>query len=283
MRRRQGRITSLNDINDIADNINIVKIKKFGSKADFISDEEKNIKISDMTVGHLHKLLNNSNYKSKNILLNNFFGKNGYSSFSNEIDFYKNNLLQYSLNEFLKTKSLKLFSEFPTDSSNSCTPLKVQVQCDTDKFFSIYSEATILYKGKDDSKLVIDFNIDKFGGIVYLEIYSSDNAEKIWKEWSEFSIKNNFYKNKKIDANCNFLKTNLNIGWDDVILEENTIKIIKNNISDIFNIKDLLKKNNISMKRGIILSGTPGCVIKGTKIKVRKKKEGENHKIVTII
>jgi hypothetical protein len=107
----------------------------------------------------------------------------------------------------------------------------------------------------------------------------NEQCGDIHKKWLSYAKDHNFYKGKKIDADCNFLKDN-NVFWDDVIIPSKIRQVIKNSVESMFKYKDILIKNQIAIKRGCIFEGNPGCVIKGTKIKIRMKNEEGKHLIV---
>jgi len=162
-------------------------------------------------------------------------------------------------------------------------PSKAQMQCDLNEYFDTFSDAILLYESKDQkTKIAIELELDRYSKSTYFTVYSNSDVDSLWVELKAYCKKNSPYKNKKIDALCSFLDINKDIGWDDVLLDPKILKIIKGNVTNLFSIQDTLRKNKISLKRGVILAGKPGCVIRGTKIKVRKKKEGGQHNIINI-
>lgn len=68
--------------------------------------------------------------------------------------------------------------------------------------------------------------------------------------------------------------------WDNYYYEQSVIDLFQ---LEVFGFMQNIEKYNNSNinKRGLILHGKPGCVIKGTKIKVRKKSNEGKHKIIT--
>lgn len=223
-----------------------------------ISESETNTKIIDMNIGQLYRLLDGSNYNYQRFTLKRFFGNTNFSSIQEEVCNYRNNVLQFVQNDFFKNKGYSLVSELPSSRNSGSVPKKSSIQCDIDKHFIAYADALVFYQNKKSDKIAIFFSFDSYSGQTYYELFSSDNPDVIWEEWQEYAKKNNFYKNKKIDANCGFLNIDEKISWDDIILPNKFVDIIKSNVLNIFSMRDLLQKNNISMKRGIVFSSSPG-------------------------
>jgi len=245
-----------------------------------ISDEERLVKVTNMNIGQLYRLFDGSNYSYQRFVLKKFFGNSDFSSIQEEVCFYRNNVLQFVQSKFFKSNGYKIVAELPSSRNNGSIPKKSSVQCDINKRFIVYADALVFYENDKSEKIVISFSLDSYSGQTFYELFSSTDPDVLWQEWQEYGKKNNLYKNKKIDANCGFLKIDKKITWGDIILTDKFIDIIKSNVLNIFSMRDLLEKNKISLKRGIIFSGKPGCVIKGTKIKIRKKKEKGRHNII---
>jgi AAA+ superfamily predicted ATPase len=203
-------------------------------------------------------LLDGSNYNYQRFVLKKFFGNVNFSSIEEEVCLYRNNVLQFVQNDFFKLKGYKIVAELPSNRNAGSIPKKSSVQCDINKHFIIYTDALVFYENEKLEKIAILFSLDSYSGQTYYELFSSINTDSIWQEWHEYGKKNNLYKNKKIDANCGFLNIDEKITWDDVILPDRFIDVIKSNVLNIFSMRDLLQKNKISMKRGIIFSGKPG-------------------------
>lgn len=249
--------------NDLSSGLGLVKPVSYetNNSEEFgppISEKESSTRMADMTIGQLYRLLDGSNYNYQRFTLKKFFGNDNFSSIQEEVCLYRNNVLQFVQKEFFKTKGYTLVSELPSSRNNGSVPKKSSVQCDINKHFTVYAEALVLYVNDKGEKIAIFFSFDSYSGQTYYELFSSDNPDVIWQEWQEYGKKNNLYKNKKIDANCGFLSIDDNITWDDVILPNRFIDIIKANVLNIFSMRELLQKNKISLKRGIIFSGKPG-------------------------
>ena len=172
---------------------------------------------------------------------------------------YSHNLLQFNMNDFLKLKGFSKVRDFSIKDEEFVTQSrKFQVQYDNDKFFDAYFEAYLFYEDKKGKKICIKVDKRYSQNTFYYEFFSTEEDCNLFLEWKEYSKENNFYKGKKLNADCSFLQLDNDIEWGDIILEESVKIIIQNNIEKLFNASDILKKNAIQLKRGVILSGSPG-------------------------
>lgn len=117
-------------------------------------------------------------------------------------------------------------------------------------------------KHKETGKNMI-FGIDFVEGFMtgYIATYTNEADSKIasaiMREIIDWSVKNNFLKNKKIDTFGRFLKLD-SITMDDVILKDEIKKRIKSGTVDMLANSDTYRKNGLSIKRGILMEGEPG-------------------------
>lgn len=259
---------------------NPYNIKGVNCISNFLSDEEKNTKLVDSTLDSYRKINNRVDIES--MVIKDFFGDVETFVISDSLSCYFHNIMQYNLLGFLEDLGFSLVDNFAIRESEFLTQSrKIKVQCEENRFFDAYSDAYLFFKNKKSlSKLCIKINKNYGNNGFYYEIFSDCEKSDLLIRWKEHSQKNNFYKGKKISVDCSFLNIDKNITWDDVIIDEKIKMVIKKNIENLFSISDALKKNGILLKRGIIVAGAPGCVVAGTKIKVRKKKEEGIHKII---
>ena len=237
----------------------LVKLSSSFRKVNSISKEDLHVELKDLKLEHLYKVLDGSNYNSKSIILKNFFEGDEYSCLAEEMDFYNNNIIQFSQDDFFKSKNMSKVAEMSNGYHGETVPNKGKSQCDLNKYFTIFNDAILLYSETcGQGKIAIELEYDRYSRPTYYTIYSNNDIGSLWSELKEYCKVRNPYKNKKIDANCNFLDINKDIGWDDIIIDPAILKVIKSNVSNLFAIQDILLKNKISLKRGIILAGKPG-------------------------
>jgi len=112
---------------------------------------------------------------------------------------------------------------------------------------------------KENMIFGIDFLSDFFTG--YISMYSGEKnsatASSTIKEIISWAANNNFLKGKKIDATGRFLKVD-NITMSDVILKDEIKRRILSGTVDMMENMDVYRKNNLPIKRGILMEGEPG-------------------------
>lgn len=87
----------------------------------------------------------------------------------------------------------------------------------------------------------------------------SVSTKDLMDAFIEYGKQHNFLKGKKIDAECNFIKFDREYTWDDLILTDDLKDDIRRNLKNVIGNRDIYKKNNLTIKRGLIFSGPPGC------------------------
>lgn len=220
-------------------------------------------------------LIKGNGFGYETIWLRNIFGKKFFSTEKNMTNYY-HNICQYVMKNFFKEKGFEIINEVQFDEAGETSVSFESIQYDLDKYFDGYKNAYVIYENKEKIKICVSIN--KFGDReIYYKLYFTEKQDdSLLNEWIDFAKSHNFYKNKKIDADGNFLELS-NVTWDDVILPQGTIDIIRSNVDEQFKYSELLKINKIPLKRGVILAGSPGCVLKDTKIKVRQISKEGNH------
>ena len=172
---------------------------------------------------------------------------------------YRNGVLQYVLSDFLELKGYKILQTMSSAYADEEETKVAEIKCDVDETFNVYLDATILcYNPENEGRICIEITLDQHRGGVSLMIFFNDIAKNFWSEWQEYGKKKNFYKGKKINAMCDFLELNKEITWEDVIVQDKIRNKIKQNVENLFTYIDILQKNKVTVKRGVILAGPPG-------------------------
>jgi len=256
-------------------------MKKNSKKNSLFTEEEFQTPFVESKLKDIYKIFKDRNYENQRMI--SFLKDESIYDELMIVSPYLNNILQYSMKTFFSKKGFETIDEFSIKNGEMITfPPKQKIQCDIDKTFDAYKNAYIFLKNKKTKDgMIIYIDDDEFDNSIYIHLYfCNPHLENLTEEWKTFSKKNNFYKGKKIDVTCNFLKLDNTITWDDVILTPKVRETIRRSVENTLRLKDILVKNKISTKRGILICGPPGCVIKGTKIKIRKKKEEGKHIII---
>lgn len=227
-----------------------------------LSKTDQGTPLSGCTLGQLAKIFERSS--REDMVLHQFFGDEKYKIMDDMKNIYEHNLMQHCMKDFFASLGYEKIYEggFDDESKESSS---TNVKCSPNKTFSSYTDATLVYVNHDSkSKFMINLNSRRYNQRVYYRFFFDEKSKNVYDEWMKYSKKNNFYKGQKIDADCNFLQLDENISWDDVVISDKIREAIRRSVENMFKYHDILKKNNIKIKQGTIMEGSPGCVIKGT-------------------
>ena len=214
----------------------------------------------------LSEIIRKSEEKNSRIaLFNEFLGGNILSQVVNIKSFpkYKKPLLAVSSNKIIENRFSiihKLWFNYMGDVESSQGE---EVQVSLDKFVSSLVKGFLFIRDKETKKQFI-FAIDFIDGwqtgfiAVYCHERNKDEAANIIRDIVTDSVKNNFFKGAKITPYGKFIKPD-SITMDDIILKDEIKKRITSGTVDMFNNIETYKKNNIPIKRGILMEGDPGC------------------------
>lgn len=225
---------------------------------------ESSKKLADSTLGEYAEVLIRGNgLGQESMWIKSYFAKQQFGIVEENIDSYTHNISQFVMSKFLeKEKGYTKVGETYYDDSGEVAVTFENLEHDEDQFSKVYKNAMVMYEKhlggpkKNMEKLCISINKHGPRDIIY-RLYSTMGKDNILQEWFKYAHKNNFYKGKKIDAGGKYLKLK-NYTWDDVILPEETKKLIRSRVNEIFEMKDWLDANDIPLKGGVIFSGPPG-------------------------
>ena len=196
-------------------------------------------------------------------LFNEFLGSNVLEQVINVKAFpkYKKPLIAISSDKIINKKftvTQKLWFGYAGDVSPAQGE-EVQIALDKSK--------NALVKGvlflEDAKKRHLIFAIDFIEGWMtgYIAMYCNeadrDYASKIMQIIIEDAKTNNFFRGAKINPQGKFIRPD-NITMDDIILKDEIKKRITSGTVDMINNVETYKKNNVPIKRGILMEGAPG-------------------------
>jgi len=243
-----------------------------------LTDEDKKTPVASATIEQFAKIF--ERFEEFEARIKMFFGENAYFSIVASENVYHHNLLQFCMAEFFENEGFEKVFEAPSEWSDNEQPMISEAYCDLNKKFKVYLDAIIFFANeKTGSRFCVEMDTDPNSGITSYRYFYDDKSLYLKEAWTKYAKEHNFYRGKKIDATCQFLDVK-SISWDDVILSDKIRNVIKKNVENLFKYRKILNKNKLDIKRGTIISGPPGCVVAGTKIKIRKKKEEGKHNIV---
>ena len=217
---------------------------------------DSKIKLAECNLGELTEVLIRGNgFGHETLWIKSYFDGKTFGIIEETPNVYMHNICQNTLIDFFKSKSFELNLETYYDDSGEVSVTYENLEIDLDIYKRIYKNAMLFFKNGNDSVCLC---VNNYGPReISYRLYAPVKYNSLLKEWFTYSKKHSFYKNKKIDANLRFLKINTTT-WDDIVLPSRIIKVIKNNISELFDMQEYLSVNEIPLKSGIILAGPPG-------------------------
>ena len=235
-----------------------VGFRPFSSrKHNKINQENDSTLAIKSTLGQLREVFKKSNYLHDK--LDSFFTNETFQNRSELVSTYENNIMQFCLNDFLKLKGFEVIYACSSEYTDNETPKKRSIQYDINKYFDSYSDVTLFLINEEKKlRLCLSIYFDEHRGCAEMFLWYDQEEADIWQEWKDHSKENNFYRCKKIDGFCNFLELDDSISWDNIIITDKIRENIKKNIENLFYYRDILKQNDVKLKRGVIFAGEPG-------------------------
>jgi len=213
----------------------------------------------------LNKIIKTSEQNSPRLsLFNEFLSCNVLSQVINTKIFpkYKKSIISFASDNILKEK-FEIIQKMCFGYSDNLKPANMEeIQTDIDSTSECLVEGYYFMKHKDTGQQVI-FGVDFINGwnSGYISMYTNESDSSIasdtMKEIIMWAKTNNFLKKKKIDASGRFIKLD-GTTMDDVIIKDEIKTRIKSGTIDMLENIEKYKKNNLPIKRGILMEGEPG-------------------------
>ncbi len=169
-------------------------------------------------------------------------------------------VLRYVLPEFLESKGLKIDRIAAVESDGDYAASYSAIEIAPDKNVDRLDYGDYFVVGPD-SKYIIHLE-DSYPDSFLFRFASVKNAtpdsNTLITELVKYAEEHNFLRGQKIDPNCNFVKFNRKLGWDDLILSPRIKNEIQMNLKNLIEYREIYKKNGLQVKRGLILAGEPG-------------------------
>ena len=213
----------------------------------------------------LNEIIRKSEERSSRMaLFNEFLGTNVLSQTINVKTFpkYKKSLLAVSSSKIIENKFKviqKLWFNYMGDVESAQSE---EVQTSIDKTTNSLVKGYLFLEDNESKKhfiFAIDFIEGWMSGYVamYCKEKDSKDASAIIADIIEDARNNNFFKGSKITPHGKFIKTD-GTTMDDIILKDEIKKRITSGTIDMLNNVEIYKKNNVPIKRGILMEGDPG-------------------------
>jgi hypothetical protein len=201
-------------------------------------------------------------------------------------------LLMSSIVDYMKEEGFTFAGELNYNQKGESIPPVKQVWKIRDKEISFTRCGYLFFdKGtgnKNDNVVIFTFS-DTDQQIASMNCYSNDNDlnEKIITNLEAYSKNHNCLRGAKI-KDINIFQGSFSVmdsmeeyTWNNFYYKDNVKDLFQLEVFDFLNNLERYNECGIN-KRGCLLHGNPGCVIEGTKIKIRKKKKEGSHKIINI-
>jgi cell division protease FtsH len=167
-------------------------------------------------------------------------------------------VLRYILPEFLESKGLKIerIAAVEPDGDYAATYSAIEIAPDKNVDRLDYGDYFVV---GDGVKYIIHLE-DSYPDAFLFKFASLKSADTnaLITDLLKYAEEHNFLRGQKIDPNCNFVKFNRKLGWDDLILSDKIKDEIKMNLKNLIEYREIYKKNGLQVKRGLILAGEPG-------------------------
>lgn len=130
------------------------------------------------------------------------------------------------------------------------------------KFKSCLESGTlVLHQGEGKPVFLLTIRDDRYERTTELALVTDlawkEAGEDLLREFRDYIRDNSIFKRQKFGGNLQFLEVGKH-SWDDLLLDEGTLKLLQRNLLTVLDNRELYKKFGASSKRGIILSGPPG-------------------------
>jgi cell division protease FtsH len=200
-------------------------------------------------------LIRGNGFGHETLWLKNYFNGQKFSVTEEMKGQYEHNLCQFVMAKYFESLGYQKVLETFYDEGGEIAVTFENLEYDHKKYVQVYKQAFVLYE-RDEEKIGISINKFSPREIIY-RAYAINKQNSVLADWMNYARKNNLYKGKKIDGHCGFIQIS-DMGWDDIIIPAETRKVIQENIGEMFDMREILAANGISLKGGVILAGPPG-------------------------
>jgi len=175
---------------------------------------------------------------------------------------HQKNSICVCIDRFFAQKGIKVDARFGMSEEDVRILRKEDIEVAPGKFAKCIVDG-ILFLTWDGVKLVLELEesysrYDSWDLSLYYRNADENKALNLINELDEFSKKHTYLKNSKISPDLSFIPLDTSYSWDDVILPPNVKEELTVNVQNLLSNMDIYIKNNIRIKRGLLLKGVPG-------------------------
>jgi len=224
--------------------------------------QDKNLNESEK----LNKIIKVAEERSPRLsLFNEFLSCNVLSQVINTkiLPKYKKGIMSVAADAVLNEK-FDIIKKMWFGYSDNLQPANMEeIQTDVSESQNVLVQGYYFMKHKDTGNNMV-FGIDFIDGFMtgYIAMYTNEKdssiSSSVMRDILSWAKNNNFMKDKKISADGRFVKID-SVTIDDVILKDDIKRRIKSGTIDMLANMEKYRKNNLPIKRGILMEGEPGC------------------------
>ena len=195
-----------------------------------------------------------------------------------------------TLTSFMKKNGFSFAGELNFDQRGKPIPPEKNAWMVKNRENSFTTNGFMYFAHKSENKknnIVFYLYTDLSRSGTSITCFSTDaiKSKDIINRLKSYSKKHNCLRGSKlkdinvISATFSEVELEKKFNWDNYYYPKSIKELFELEVFGF--IKDVKKYNKCNItKRGLLLYGKPGCVIKGTKIKIRKKKKEGRHRII---
>jgi cell division protease FtsH len=168
---------------------------------------------------------------------------------------------RYCLEDFLKEEgfTIEKLTWVLEDSELSVEWSMIEIDLDK-KVNKVNNGQFFISKGKD--KYIFESKQGYHDNYFFKVISKKDvkvSGKDLMEKFNKYTEAHNFLRGKKIDPNCSFIRLDKSYSWDDVVLSAQLKEEIRQNLSNLIDHRSIYRDNGLSVRRGLVFSGPPGC------------------------
>lgn len=91
-----------------------------------------------------------------------------------------------------------------------------------------------------------------------ITLRGSGDSASFWRNWQDYTRRNNYLRGQAFFADGEIIERRRIYGWDDILLPEETKRIIRTHVDGFLRNRMWLKAVGVKARRGLIFSGPPG-------------------------
>jgi hypothetical protein len=218
---------------------------------------QENKKFADATLlDFTNSLVLAQSWGRERVFISEFFGDRPYVTTEEYVTPYQHHTAQWVMADFFEKLGMKKVVEQNIDRGHSAAAVFENIECDLDKTFRGYKHAVVGYEDGEGRRALVHIDRHTVDEIIY-KISTVPEQASLLEDWWRTAREQNLYKGKKITAGCRFLNLK-NVAWEDVILPVGTKSLLQGMVNRTIMNREVLLANKLSLKRGILMEGSPG-------------------------